>query len=134
MDNFNSIRSEHSFCNGKATMREEVLKMMAAEKAALKGAQGSLVRDLMRKVENLEVEITDRSAWISTKVRKPDEEYKAWRAAGHPDNPQFIVFIRYAQLSTCLDYDGERWLDDFGDTYDVTHWMNMPEIPEEEKE
>ena len=67
--------------------------------------------------------------WIRTVDRKPDEEYKAWKEAGHRDDPQFIVYIRFAKLTTCLYYDGQYWVDEYGDAYDVTHWMNMPEVP-----
>ena len=70
-------------------------------------------------------------SWIRTEDREPDEEYKAWKEAGHRDDPQFIVHIRFATLTTCLYYDGQCWVDEYGDAYDVTHWMIMPEVPKE---
>ena len=48
-------------------------------------------------------------------------------------SPEFIVMIKGATEPTVLKYDGELWSCDLGQTYNVTHWMPLPEPPKEEK-
>ena len=46
------------------------------------------------------------------------------------ENSEFIVMIRGATNATTLLFDGEAWVDENGDPYNVTHWMPLPEPPE----
>lgn len=61
--------------------------------------------------------------WISVKDRLPE------------DGQEILIYVTVPgnmpiQVATCIDGDGELWLDSgysFGD--DVTHWMELPEPP-----
>ena len=46
--------------------------------------------------------------------------------------PEFIVMIQGSCDATTLQYDGELWSDEYGNTYNVTHWMPLPKPPKEE--
>ena len=46
--------------------------------------------------------------------------------------PEFIVMIKGSCEATTLQYDGELWSDEYGNTYNVTHWMPLPEPPKED--
>lgn len=48
--------SDACYCNGKAVMREAVLKLLEAEKGGLKGSDRALIRYLIKKIERLEVD------------------------------------------------------------------------------
>ncbi len=55
-DDFQDIQNEQSFCNGKAVMREAVMKMLEAEEELHRGSDQALIRYLIKKIERLEVE------------------------------------------------------------------------------
>lgn len=59
--------------------------------------------------------------WIRTAERLPREELR--------ENSEFIVMIRGAVNATTLLFDGDEWVDENGDPYNVTHWMPLPEPP-----
>lgn len=56
MDDFDDIRTEQAHCNGRAVMREAVLRMLEKEEELHHGSDRSLIRYLIRKVETMEVE------------------------------------------------------------------------------
>ena len=60
--------------------------------------------------------------WIRTEERLPGEELR--------ENSEFIVMVRGAANATTLLFDGEAWVDENGDPYNVTHWQPLPEPPE----
>lgn len=45
--------SDVCYCNGKAVMRQAVLKLLEEEKNVLKGSDRALIRYLIRKIERL---------------------------------------------------------------------------------
>ncbi len=53
-DDFQDIQNEQSFCNGKAVMREAIIKMLNQEKECVSGATRSQIVYLIWKIENLE--------------------------------------------------------------------------------
>lgn len=62
----------------------------------------------------------------------PDENDVAEYIEKYSYAPEFLVMIKGATEPTVLQYDGELWSDDLGMTYSVTHWMPLPEPPQEE--
>ena len=72
------------------------------------------------------------SEWISTKNRLPSDSIDDIRVKYPDDLPELIVMIDGASLATTLYWDGEHFVDDCNNWYNVTHWMTMPEPPEEE--
>lgn len=56
MDDFNDIQTEQAYCNGKAVMRQAVLKLLETEKEVHRGSDRSLIRYLIKKIERLEVD------------------------------------------------------------------------------
>lgn len=56
MDDFNDIQTEQAHCNGRALMREAVIRMLEKEETLHRGTDRALIRYLIRKVEGLEVE------------------------------------------------------------------------------
>ena len=66
----------------------------------------------------------DRSEWISVKERLPEAYY------GEPDN---VLVVDEIGIRKILYFDGGCWCYPTGETYDrkVTHWMPLPEPPEE---
>lgn len=75
--------------------------------------------------------------WISVKERKPDKE---WLEFGEETGRilEVIVMIQDAQQPTTLFYDGHDGFFNYGFDeekiyYAVTHWMPLPEGPEEDK-
>ena len=70
--------------------------------------------------------------WIPVSERLPDENDVAEYIEKYSYAPEFLVMIKGATEPTVLLYDGELWSCDLGQTYDVTHWMPLPELPKEE--
>lgn len=66
----------------------------------------------------------DRSEWISVKERLPEAYY------GESDN---VLVVDEIGIRKILYFDGGCWCYPTGETYDrkVTHWMPLPEPPEE---
>ncbi len=73
------------------------------------------------------VDTLDTDGWIPVSLGLyPDvEEYYD----KHQEYPEFIVKIADGVVATTLCYDGQNFVDDFGDIYPVTHWMPMPDVP-----
>lgn len=69
--------------------------------------------------------------WISVKERLPEEEWKKYLALYNDDGLEIICMIAGAKIATSLYYDGTGFRDCFFDYLPVTHWMYLPEPPEE---
>lgn len=73
--------------------------------------------------------------WISVKDRLPkytEEEMERYRFFGDTFFPEFNVMILGATKPTTLYFDGEKWYDEEGRCYYVTHWQPMPQLPKGE--
>ncbi len=66
--------------------------------------------------------------WISVSERLPDEELQEVRQAYGLDGVEVIVMVEAANLSTVLEYNGETFVDKYGDPYRVVKWMPMPGV------
>lgn len=61
-----------------------------------------------------------------------------WISANNPPQKrgEYIVAIKYAEVSTTLVFDGTSWIDYSAAGqkiyYDVTHWMPLPDPPKVE--
>ena len=74
-------------------------------------------------------EISNKSQeWISVNDRLPDNYIHK-----HGAYKEFIVRINRASCATTLRYDGKSFYDDEFNSYNVTHWMPLPEPPKENK-
>ncbi len=77
-------------------------------------------------------------AWFN-KESAPDANYNddVWHdtsveVPGCSDTTEdYIVLIDGASKPTLLAFDGEFWLDDDANSYNVTHWRPLPELPVE---
>lgn len=71
--------------------------------------------------------------WISIKERPPIDETKDYQKKWE-ENPEFLVMIKDGVVPTCLYFDGVDWYANDGEsfTYNVTHWMPLPEPPKED--
>lgn len=67
--------------------------------------------------------------WFSVEQRMPDEELRRYRERYEDGEVSLIVLIKDATFPTELFYDGYSFVDYDGDSYDVTHWMSMPPLP-----
>ena len=80
-----------------------------------------------KRIEELEAE----RRWIPVSERLPAE----WWHKGddmHAEGPmEFIVFIEGALVPTVMYFNGESFIDWYGISYNVTHWMPLPEPPKE---
>ena len=67
---------------------------------------------------------TTKPGWISVKERLPEAYY------GESDN---VLVVDEIGIRKILYFDGGCWCYPTGETYDckVTHWMPLPEPPEE---
>ncbi len=63
--------------------------------------------------------------WISLSERLPDQELQEVREAYGLDGVEVIVMVEAANLSTVLEYNGESFVDKYGDPYRVVKWMPM---------
>ena len=76
--------------------------------------------------------------WISVDDRLPIEEAKAHEQEWPGEYCEFLVMIEKGSLPTTLDYDLEEneWFRINTalerETYEVTHWMPLPEPPKGE--
>ena len=76
--------------------------------------------------------------WISVNDRLPIEEAKAHEQEWPEEYPEFLVMIERGSLPTTLYYDLEEneWFRINTalerETYEVTHWMPLPEPPKGE--
>lgn len=79
--------------------------------------------------------LPEETNWISVKNRLPEvneNTKEAIREYGDMFAPEFNVIIAHAKKATTLYYDGEgNWFDLNGTCYEVTHWMQMPDVPKE---
>lgn len=70
--------------------------------------------------------------WIPVTERLPDEELAAHRAKfGAHEDVGVIVLIEGAAVPYHLYYNGSEFVTDNGDTYDITHWMELPPHPKD---
>lgn len=76
---------------------------------------------------------TNVPRWIPVSERLPDENDVAEYIEKHSYAPEFLVMIKGATEPTVLQYDGELWSCDLGQTYTVTHWMPLPKPPKENR-
>lgn len=69
--------------------------------------------------------------WMSVDERLPITEKEAMEYYEiNSEFPQFIVKIDVGVTATVLEFNGKDWFDGYA-TYNVTHWMPLPEPPEE---
>lgn len=70
--------------------------------------------------------------WVSIDDRFPDEELRRFkeRFPGECD-VGVIVMIEGAQVPYHLYYNGEIFCDSTGESYSITHWMELPPVPSE---
>lgn len=70
--------------------------------------------------------------WVSVNDRFPDEELERFkeRFPGERD-VGVIVMIEGAQVPYHLYYDGETFYDSGNESYNITHWMELPPAPSE---
>lgn len=76
----------------------------------------------------------EQSRWVSVEKRLPIDETKDYQEKWE-ENPEFLVMIKYGVVPTCLYFDGVNWYANDGEpfTYNVTHWMPLPEPPKENR-
>ena len=76
-----------------------------------------------------------RTPTIDPESLRPQGE---WISANNPPQKrgEYIVAIKYAEVSTTLVFDGTSWSDYSAAGqkiyYDVTHWMPLPAPPKED--
>ena len=82
--------------------------------------------------------MSKENRWIPVTERLPIEEYEEYKDRWQDDeDPAFIVMIRGAILPTLLYFDGRLFHGMCGLTrvdYRITHWMPLPEPPQEDTE
>ena len=77
------------------------------------------------------LEALERSRWIPVEERLP-EELKPVLFAVYPRDKQLynkygkLIYLAWRENGEWLDWEGER----VSDTFIVTHWMPLPELPE----
>lgn len=74
--------------------------------------------------------------WIPVEEGMPDSEF-AQHTLKFPNEEcvEVIVLIKGSSVATTLYYNGKCFEDEYGSsTYNVTHWMPMPEPPEVQNE
>lgn len=70
--------------------------------------------------------------WISIDDRMPDKELENHKKRFLGEHEVgVIVMIKDAVVPYHLYYDGERFVDNGGDEYPVTHWMELPPAPKD---
>lgn len=69
------------------------------------------------------------STWIDVSVRLPQDELLSYRGATGEDSVEVICMIAGAAIPTALYFDGEEFLDEYGEPYTVTSWLPMPAPP-----
>lgn len=71
--------------------------------------------------------LTPPNEWVSVKERLPDEELKRFKELFPGENEvEVLVMIQGAYTATTLYWDGEKFYDEMS-SYEVTHWMPLPE-------
>ena len=66
--------------------------------------------------------------WRNPEKELPDEELRMAKLGYGLDTVEVIVVVEGANLSTVLEYNGEAFVDQYGDPYRVFKWMPMPDI------
>ena len=66
--------------------------------------------------------------WCNPEKELPDEELRMAKLGYGLDTVEVIVVVEGANLSTVLEYNGEAFVDQYGDLYRVFKWMPMPDI------
>lgn len=70
--------------------------------------------------------------WVSVEERRPDEELRKFKERFPGENEVgVIVMVVGAQVPYHLYYDGESFFDNTGESYSITHWMELPPTPYE---
>lgn len=70
--------------------------------------------------------------WVSIEDRLPDEELRRFKERFPCENEVgVIVMLKGAQVPYHMYYDGESFYDNEGESYDITHWMELPPAPSE---
>lgn len=86
------------------------------------------------RLESKQATSDENKRWIPVSERLPEK----WREQDNEyfgDEIEFIVHINGAQCATFLCFDGEKFYDQTtGEIYSVTHWMPLPNPPEEERQ
>lgn len=83
-----------------------------------------LEEDALAYIQQLEAKVP---RWIGVKERLPERGYKVLTVNGHGYIRIFALWKK-TEREWC-------WIDDaghFNHVNDITHWMEMPELPEEE--
>ena len=70
--------------------------------------------------------------WIPVTERLPNEELVAYNEKyGEHECVGVIVLIKDAKVPYHLYWNGDYFVDENGEEYDVTHWMQMPPHPKD---
>ena len=102
-----------------------------------KEVQDKDIEDFCRDLQTLRSAIkvaTDTNVgdkWVSVDDRLPITEKEALEYYEmNSEFPQFIVKIDVGVTAAVLEFNGKDWFDGYA-TYNVTHWMPLPEPPKE---
>lgn len=69
--------------------------------------------------------------WVTASERLPDAELEEYQKKYPRSEIEVIAVIKGKNEATALFYNGEGFEDCCGNTYEVTHWMPLPEPPED---
>ena len=80
------------------------------------------------------------SSWISVKERRPEKELDELRAEDEEAIYPCLAAITYPMLKNGQKYVAKAWFNGEGFinsdcvdiTYNITHWMHLPDLPKEE--
>lgn len=88
------------------------------------------IKNVLDSTETIEAAPVVHGRWIPVSERLP-EDWMIRVNDEHMEPAEFLVFIEGAEIPTVLCFNGESFRDYEGFTYSVTHWMPLPEPPEE---
>ena len=92
-------------------------------------------QQLFSAVEKVAAVVPVADRWVPVTERLPDEEFNEWAKMfpdGNVEPFEVIVYIKGGKVSTTLYYDNGDFFDQDCYSYNVTHWMPLPELPKEE--
>ena len=68
--------------------------------------------------------------WVYTSDRMPDREWEEERSTNSIFDPEFLVLIKNATITTTLRYNGREFVDYDETAYEVVCWAPMPPAPD----